>query len=311
MASEKQVELVRSGATEWNTWRTQNAMVDIDLGGVDLQGVDLRGANLQNGNFRQANLQGANLSGANLQGANLSNASLQGVNMMRAEMRNVSLAHANLQWANLVQADLQWADLHGANLRLANLQGADLGGGNLRDSNLLGANLKLVNLEDADLRNVLPRGLHQQIAEQNKQGADSSSGLKPSSSKVSQKSFELWAKAAFDAASRMLGVESDATDVLKAMSDHFRNIHLGETPTIIHKLADGKESNVHLHRDQVLQQNLLLIALQTIAIAQRKTENALSLAHLESAISGLQGLSWPFESLLKEKSDLLQKEWTI
>ena len=302
MASEKQLEVVRSGATEWNTWRTQNALVDIDLGGVDLQGVDLRGANLQNGNFRLSNLQGGNLSGANLQGANFSNASMQGVNLMRAEMRNVSFANANLQWANMAQADVRWADMHGCNLRLANLQGTDLHGANLRDPNLLGANLKLTDLEDADLSNVLPRGLHLQVAEQNRRSSDSLEKSDGNVAKASIETFDLWAKTAFDAASKMLGVDVDSTEALKILSEHYRSTPFKASPSFSYKNADGKELVVHQHPYQQLQQNLLLIALQSVTYAQNQSVNVLTSVHLGGAVANLKCLSWPFESMGKERS---------
>jgi len=236
MASEKQLEVLRFGATEWNAWRTQNALVDIDLGGVDLQGSDLRGANLQNGNFRLSNLQGANLRGANL-----------------------------------------------------------------RDSNLLGANLKLTNLEDADLSNVLPRGLHLQVAEQNRCSPDLLEKSGGKIAKASREAFDLWAQTAFDAASKMLGVEVDAAEVLKTLSEHYRATPYKPSPSVTYKSAEGKEVVVHQHPYQQLQQNLFLIALQSITEAQKQSLNALSFTHLGVAMSNLKCLSWPFESLVKKE----------
>ena len=63
MANEKQLAILKQGVDDWNKWREDNLVVEIDL----------RETNLSGANLELANLSGADLSGANLTKASLMN----------------------------------------------------------------------------------------------------------------------------------------------------------------------------------------------------------------------------------------------
>jgi TIR domain/Pentapeptide repeats (8 copies) len=113
-----QLDILKRGVEEWNTWRKGHPLQRIDTW------RGLFGANLPDANLVEANLSGAYLVEANLTGADLSKATLSSTN-------------------------LTWAQLSGANITKANLTGATLRNANLRNANFVG-----VRLIGADLTNV-------------------------------------------------------------------------------------------------------------------------------------------------------------
>ena len=92
MAKDEPAELIKRGATAWNSWRAEldeapnlsgASLRGLDLSGFDLSLTDLRAADLRGTRLCEANLGGAHLEGANLfkavlDGANLAGAFLQG-----------------------------------------------------------------------------------------------------------------------------------------------------------------------------------------------------------------------------------------
>jgi len=92
MAKDEPAEMIKLGATAWNSWRAEHdeapnlsgaSLRGLDLSGfdlslTDLRGADLRGARLCEANLGSAHLEGANLFKAVLDGANLAGAFLQG-----------------------------------------------------------------------------------------------------------------------------------------------------------------------------------------------------------------------------------------
>ena len=112
MASEKQLEILKSGVEAWNKWREANPDERVDLRSADLRGADLRGADLR----------GANLYRANLIRADLINAYLSGATLRGADLSSADLSSAHLRGANLVGATLHGANLRGADLRFAYLE---------------------------------------------------------------------------------------------------------------------------------------------------------------------------------------------
>jgi uncharacterized protein YjbI with pentapeptide repeats len=85
MAKDEHTELLKLGATAWNSWRAEAADAP-DLAGASLRGLDLSGFDLSRADLRDADLRGtklceADLSGAHLNGANLFKAMLDGANL--------------------------------------------------------------------------------------------------------------------------------------------------------------------------------------------------------------------------------------
>lgn len=94
-----------------------------------------------------------------------------------------------------------------------------------------------------------------------------------------------------------LDVELDASEAVKALSTYYLEVELKPAPSIYYKKPDSKDTVVLAKPGQMLQQNLLLIAVQSITVALQRSDKAISHAHLGAAISSLKCLSWPFESM--------------
>jgi len=143
MADPNHLEIIRSGADEWNQWRKKNEAVVPSLWEADLSGTDLCGANLRQANLSRADLSGAYLLLANLRGANLTRANLSRANLSQANAKTADLSDADLSYAILSETQLQSAMLFRTNLNLANIERADLSDTTLfetifSDSNLTG-----------------------------------------------------------------------------------------------------------------------------------------------------------------------------
>jgi uncharacterized protein YjbI with pentapeptide repeats len=147
MADEKQLEILKQGAEDWNRWRKHNTKVNINLSRADLSGAKLNQADLSGVNLRGATLIGTDLSRADLSEAKLSEAKLN-----RADLSEAKLNRADLSGAKLNQAKLSGANLYGANLSHADLGEAYLWGADLTGANLMGADLTGANLSEAFLR---------------------------------------------------------------------------------------------------------------------------------------------------------------
>src|SRR5215510_14319980 len=78
MAKDEPAELIKLGATAWNSWRAEHDEAP-NLSGASLRGLDLSGFDLSLTDLRAADLRGtrlceASLGGAHLEGANFSRA---------------------------------------------------------------------------------------------------------------------------------------------------------------------------------------------------------------------------------------------
>jgi uncharacterized protein YjbI with pentapeptide repeats len=169
MADDKQVAILRQGATAWNAWRRDHPDARLDLSqaileeawevtslaGANLYRANLSGANLSHSDLYQATLSEADLCGANLSRASLPMANLANANLSRADLSGADLSHAYLPQANLSHANLSGANLSRADLSEANLSEADLVGTNLSQSLLRMGNLSGANLSEADLSQAL------------------------------------------------------------------------------------------------------------------------------------------------------------
>lgn len=155
------VEILKSGVTKWNNWRTANPTINPSLAGADLMSANLQGANLNkvnlstavlyNANLKNANLDGANLSYASLMFANLSNASLKSANLSRSNIYSATLSNANLRSANLDYAKLSYAKLNSAILTSAKMKYGDLNYADLSSADLSNISAYFVKMNYATL----------------------------------------------------------------------------------------------------------------------------------------------------------------
>ena len=140
------IAMLKKDVEEWNSWREDNAELELNLRGANLAGADLDGADL-----RSVNLRGANLSRADLDRANLAAADLRGADLSRARLRLTNLSGANLSGADLRGADVREANLNGANVDRAIFIGAILARADLSSIRewelaiLFGANIYKIN----------------------------------------------------------------------------------------------------------------------------------------------------------------------
>ena len=131
MANQQQLELLHSGTTAWNAWRTSTNVLP-----------DLVGACLSQADLRDAQLAGARLSGAEFRDAQLTGADLTGADLRGALFEGAYLVHADLSDADLRDADLSSADLRAANLNRTDLRGANLTSAYLVQAQLIGTRLQ-------------------------------------------------------------------------------------------------------------------------------------------------------------------------
>lgn len=114
------VDLLESGADNWNAFRGQNPGV-----------VMLNGACLADAQLAHADLHRAFLLESDLQRANLEWASLERAILRKTNLRGSDLRYAKIDGADLFSADLSGADLRDASLALTFLKRADLRGADL------------------------------------------------------------------------------------------------------------------------------------------------------------------------------------
>ena len=153
MADPKQVKLLRSNITEWNT-RMDGGNLRPNLKNAELQGAHLEGANLCGADLRGTYLMGAELSDCYLHGADLSNAHLHG-----AYLINANLSEATLILADLTRTELSNADLTRADLRLANLTNAVLVDTKLNKAILSGCRVYGISAWNTELKGTIQSGL--------------------------------------------------------------------------------------------------------------------------------------------------------
>ncbi|MFQ5935446.1 MAG: toll/interleukin-1 receptor domain-containing protein [Acidiferrobacterales bacterium] len=156
MAAVEYLSRLKNGVDVWNTWREQNADLEVDLTSAELSKAELSGANLTRSNLakvvlHKARLKKSNLCGTILRGAKLSRAILRKADLSLADLAGADLGMTDLRKANLHNAKLTRADLRGARLTGADLRGADLSRANLLGANLMEANLQGVTLSETIL----------------------------------------------------------------------------------------------------------------------------------------------------------------
>jgi uncharacterized protein YjbI with pentapeptide repeats len=93
MAKDELAELIKLGATAWNSWRAVHDEAP------NLSGASLRGLDLSEFDFSLTDLRAADLRGAKLCDANLSGAHFEGANLFKAVLDGANLAGAFLQGA--------------------------------------------------------------------------------------------------------------------------------------------------------------------------------------------------------------------
>jgi len=100
MADKTQLEVLKSGVSAWNAWRTAHMDLRPDLAAAHLHGLDLIGAD-----FSRADLRKADLRGANLSDSVLTEARLEGANFFKAILDRADLAGASLVGAQFLTRD--------------------------------------------------------------------------------------------------------------------------------------------------------------------------------------------------------------
>ena len=166
MAKKEQIEMLKSSVENWNSWRRNNLLEEIDLTFADLRFANLAGANLSNADIdkavliradlREANLHNAygwnvDFSSANLNKAILNNATLNESNFHLADLSEACLDNSELQGSNFIKANLMDASFFKADLSSADLSGAFVSGSDLSFSELIDANLSNAKFNNTDL----------------------------------------------------------------------------------------------------------------------------------------------------------------
>jgi len=156
MSNPKHVEMLRSGKAAWRKWRRESTerpdlseekLIGLDLGSMDLSGADLRKAVLFRSSLRRAKLNDADLTGCSARFARFSDAKLAGAKLVEADLRAGSLR----------RADLTGADMTRSVLRYTSLVGATITGTILREAEVYGASAWNLRGEPADQRDLVIR----------------------------------------------------------------------------------------------------------------------------------------------------------
>lgn len=164
---------LKKGASSWNNWRKRQAIGEINLDGILLEGVNfdeydlskvsLRNARINRCSFKHADLILANLQYSDLQHNDFSSAKLIAANLGNCDLSGSVLFLANMLTANtrnarLENIDFRGHDISGLMLRDVSLAGSNLEGQQLARVDLSNSNLRGVNLQGADLANTLFTG---------------------------------------------------------------------------------------------------------------------------------------------------------
>ena len=193
MADWKQLDILKTGVSEWNRWREQSPRLRPDLFAAQLSGADLREANFQGADLCAADFRNANLNKANLSGAILATASERAIPLVKQDLdwdslwesergsdgvitkrlkstvTNEDILVPDIFWEDLsviealrpedfLHAEFLWANLSGAHLVEADLSEARLPEAHLEGADLGGANLNRADLRQAVLSGANLRG---------------------------------------------------------------------------------------------------------------------------------------------------------
>lgn len=141
-----------------------NAILPIDLMGLDFSRCNFTYANLKKADLSQCKFYSANLSHANLSEAYLSEAIFTCANLDDAILGNANgynitfyqtnFKHAKLNFARLTDSDFTEANLAHAELRFINLEGSNLTRTNLIEAQADNAQLRETVLKNANLKNI-------------------------------------------------------------------------------------------------------------------------------------------------------------
>lgn len=160
MGNAQHLEILYSGADEWNTWRRRHPEVRPNLRGADLRrlpnlqavksgpGRGLRPKfskplNLSNCELRNADLRGLYLTHSTLKGSDLRGARLQETDVAVANFSNTNMRNNDMEGLNLFKIILCDADLRKANLRGSHFYRAIIDGSDFRGADLTGADLSV------------------------------------------------------------------------------------------------------------------------------------------------------------------------
>lgn len=151
MADLEKLERLKRSVPEWNKWREDEVLVEIDLTDADLSQATLYGANLKGVNLKGATLVGAQLGGANLTAANLNKANLRWATAGEAYFNDADLSEADLSNSNLRYSQFINVKFNRANLCSADAQVCHFSRSDFLQADLKGAILSHSDFHSADL----------------------------------------------------------------------------------------------------------------------------------------------------------------
>ncbi len=122
MADKNQLEILKKGVEEWNTWREENEDIKINLSGVSLGEIPLSKRSKRE--LNRADLSGINLSGADLSGAQFRKTLLNSADLRKADLRKAHLGGTYLIGTDLSEANLTDAIFFPASISSTNLKEA-------------------------------------------------------------------------------------------------------------------------------------------------------------------------------------------
>lgn len=136
MANAEHLKILDLGYKEWNSWRTKNPEIKVDLKNAYLVDRGLEWFNFNDADLREANFTWTSFRGAHLHRANLCKTILD-----NASLRDADLTKAELIEASLINAYLNQAICKEARFEMANLTEAILTGAKLCQASITGARL--------------------------------------------------------------------------------------------------------------------------------------------------------------------------
>ena len=114
MADQEHLTTLFKGVASWNSWKSANKDVKIDLSGIEIKDLDLS----------YVDLSEVNLTGAKFENVVLDHSLLEKTDLQFANLTNVSMVSARLIGSNLTHAVLNRIDWTKAQLELPFLKGA-------------------------------------------------------------------------------------------------------------------------------------------------------------------------------------------
>jgi len=120
MKKEEYIEILKKGASEWNSWRLNRLSsvekygLYLDLKSISLENVDLSGYILAFCDFSESILIGINFNNANLSNSIFIDANLSGSSFVNSELNHSRFKNCRLNGTTFTNTDLRGADFENA-----------------------------------------------------------------------------------------------------------------------------------------------------------------------------------------------------